>query len=870
MNSTPPWRRPKPTTPTRVRAGRALTAAGARIDLDQVTGRQVTATADWQKKAWAYRDSLGEIRYAMAYLAYAVSRCRIFPAVITPGDDDPVPLDEQNAPGVSKAIVDSIVDSLTSGTGVWSEIVPTAAHCMEIAGEAVLVGYPDPMSATGETWHARSVDELQRTDRGWRLIDSPGREGAQAAGGIALGNDVFVGRLWHPHPRWRGVADSPMRALLDTCEELKLISRDVRGTARSRIASAGVLAVPDGLDFPGSEDFLTALTQLMTSALGDEASATNVVPGLIKGDGDLIAKIQHITLARPLDASLLDRENAALRRLATGLDVPPEVVTGIGDLNHWSAWAVDAATIKMHVEPLLVRVLDAVTAGAFRPLLLAEGVSPQAAATVCLWYSVDPLTVRPNRSEDADAAWDRHAISWEAYRDAKGFGEEDAPSDDELAARLALARGTVDTDMLRVLLTEVMRVRLSEPPAPPAPIVVQQPTAPAIEDTPPGDAPADPNGTAPAAPTPRTTPGPTTAAAVTAAAESPEAAPLQLHRTASERLARIDTDTRERLAAAVTAAVNRAVERATNRARGAAQRDPRMKATVAAAPPGHALAVLGREALTAAGVDLGDLLTGAWDGLRDQWAAATAQAWARTVTILEKVTGEPVDPARHAAVAETTANGWAWLEEHLNTYTTTVLFDPDSVTATTTEVGEDDGLPGRATTLTRGALTLAGGPTGDGGGVRPDGTLIPEGTPSGGIATGGHATSHLTGHGVGVVGYEWVYGVSRNVFEPHHALDGLIVSGFTSPALAHSGWPGPVLAPGDHAGCHCDLTPILGDLPGTAVLQAAGDATYDPAYMDVLRQIAVTDRAEGRDTTITRTVAEADRVAASRPSQRRP
>jgi hypothetical protein len=36
----------------------------------------------------------------------------------------------------------------------------------------------------------------------------------------------------------------------------------------------------------------------------------------------------------------------AVERLAIGLDMPPEVLLGLGDSNHWSAWQVDEQTWK--------------------------------------------------------------------------------------------------------------------------------------------------------------------------------------------------------------------------------------------------------------------------------------------------------------------------------------------------------------------------------------------------------------------------------------------------------------------------------------------------------------------------------------------
>jgi hypothetical protein len=51
----------------------------------------------WQHDAWTYRDAIGEIRYPLEFMANAITRMRIFPALAGNPDEPPVKLDEAPA-----------------------------------------------------------------------------------------------------------------------------------------------------------------------------------------------------------------------------------------------------------------------------------------------------------------------------------------------------------------------------------------------------------------------------------------------------------------------------------------------------------------------------------------------------------------------------------------------------------------------------------------------------------------------------------------------------------------------------------------------------------------------------------------------------
>jgi hypothetical protein len=832
------------------RPARVLTASGRRINLTD-RNAQGPQRLDWQRQAWDYRDSIGEIRYAMKFLAEAVSRVRVVPSVAELDGAPPTPLsDVGDLPEGLEAAVEDAMARLTADTHNWGALLRPLAVNMEVPGEAWLIGREVDDQ---EIWEIRSSSEVKKTDRGWTVLDDDGKTD------LPIGQDGFVARLWTPHDEYRHLADSPMRALLGPCEELQLACRMIRGAARSRFAGAGVLSLPAGMDFAsagGDEEdpeeaeqstFIDELARAMTTSIQDEGDASALVPIVVEAEAEAIAAVKHLTFGQEVDTALADRDKS-LARIGAGLDVPPEIITGMSDANHWSAWQVDSSTIRNHVEPLIARMLDALTVAYLRPALLAEGFEPTEARRVILWYDVAPLTIRPNRLDDAIKLHTANptALSTDAMLEAGGWDPDaDKPDDEEIAARVAWARGTVDATLMEKFVELVTKLQFPEAPAPP---VAPPPLVPSqqVPELPAGDAP--------------TTPQPDTGLPVAASA-APQGPVLRAYRRESERLSRIDRETRERLAAAADAALDRAVEKAAARARSAAQKTPE----------GRALAASGEPLVAALGLDPDALLQGAWDQLRGVWDRLTEAARVDAAATAGRIAGQPPQVGVVGALSQLAAQGWEWFTAALTREAVRTLEDPEADTGVAEEPGEDPGRPGRVTSLARGALAIAGGLPAGHPGIADDGTVPGGGTPPGGIASGDVLGGYLAGAGREVIGYEWVYGISKNHFEPHRRLDGTLFPDFASPLLQNpEPWPSPTLAPGDHRGCRCDASPVWADGRLASLEQdAAVQPTYDDSYMAVLRGMADADRAAGRtDTSPIRAVEEAERVANARPSRR--
>src|SRR5262245_22523534 len=117
--------------------------------------RQTPSTTDWQRDAWYFYDSIGELRFAANWLGNALSRCEL---VIFEGD---TPVDE--GPPVEA------LDLLFGGpTGQGQMLSQFGVH-LTIPGEAYLVG-ENPDNGDQDVWAVMSTEELKNLRGGrWRV-----------------------------------------------------------------------------------------------------------------------------------------------------------------------------------------------------------------------------------------------------------------------------------------------------------------------------------------------------------------------------------------------------------------------------------------------------------------------------------------------------------------------------------------------------------------------------------------------------------------------------------------------------------------------------------------------------------------------------
>lgn len=473
----------------------ALTAAAVPINLGDAASWQMFKLGDhrWQWEAWRHYDICGEMRFVVNWVGQAISRCRLYAADIT---DDGVVGDE-----AEDARIKLIAETMFGSPASKAQAQRLMGVNMMVAGDVFIVaeGYQD--SGT-DKWYVASSSEVYRRGDDIMVRRSITHGGGQYK--LDPEKDLLI-RAWNPHPRRYDAADSTVRAILPVLRELEQCTKRVFAELDSRLAGAGILLLPDNIDFPrppaenpgdvhptGVEGFAQLLQRTMATSMQQRDSAAAVVPIILQVATDALDKIKHLTFDSSISDHISDMRKAAVERMAMSLDIPPEVLTGMGGSNHWSSWQIEESSIKIHIEPLLIQLADALNIGYFQPALKAAGIQNPEKYT--LWFDVGPLAVRPNRSDQAMQFAEKEYISAKAARDNAAFTDDDAPDQKELvynitkALVLAQPAYAGDPEVQKILGLPNIQM-----PAPPA-----APPAPGMGDLMPGDPGYDEAGTEPA------------------------------------------------------------------------------------------------------------------------------------------------------------------------------------------------------------------------------------------------------------------------------------------------------------------------------------------------------------------------------------
>lgn len=460
---------------------------------------------NWQNEAWGYYDDLGPFRYAVEWKSAMLSRVRLYAAKLEPGEDEPVRADTGTA-----------VDYMTTfGGGVagQAQLMASLATQLDVPGEGYLIG--EAINGI-EQWTVRSIDEVRAARGHYEVADENSAKSGTTWRPLA-DNSLKPLRVWRPHKRWHHIADSPARAARSTMRELELVNRHILAQYLSRLASAGVLVMPDEVTFPVREEFADANDPFMEEwieiareAISKPGTASAVVPIPIKVPGEWVDKIKHIDFTLKIDDKIIEKRDSAIKALASQLNIPAEVLLGMGDLNHWTSWQVDEAALKTNIAPEAELICQAITTGYLQPRLKASGVEDYANWVV--WYDMSELALRPDRSGDAIQLYDRLEINGSALRRETGFDEADKPEGDELKEQaLKVIIKTLPSgagSALSALIGEQVTI------APTAPIQPGQRTAPAAPAATPEPTPAS------ALPDTQNAPPPAAEAARAAAAQA--------------------------------------------------------------------------------------------------------------------------------------------------------------------------------------------------------------------------------------------------------------------------------------------------------------------------------------------------------------
>jgi len=463
------------------------------------TGKGRQGGIEWQEAAWNFYDTVGEYRYGVDWVGNLLSKAVLF---VTGPDGKPT----------ADPLVQEAMDALFGGPEGQAEMLRMLGIQFTVAGEAYIVG----MDTNGQDdWFVIAATEISKRD-GSTFTFGQGEDKV-----VAETNSSMVIRIWRPHPRTPKRSASPSRACLPILSEIERLTMHVAAQLDSRLTSAGMLILPSQFSFPTlpsrnktnqgdpepgesvstqvanpAQAFADLLVSVAEIAIDAPQDASAKVPIVIQVDGEYIDKVQFLKFWTDLDQHAIELRKEAIGRLGLGLDMPPEILTGTADVNHWGSWQIEEAAIKSHSEPLLQVITSSLTVGYLRPVLESLGMDAEQAFEFNIEADDAAMRMRPNRSKEAMELYDRGVLSKEAVVRENGFSETDVMDEAERTEWLTvkLAEGQTTPELVAQGLA-LLGVPITAP-AEPAEETHEQRPIPTKKDHPVRDIPRD--GDAPA------------------------------------------------------------------------------------------------------------------------------------------------------------------------------------------------------------------------------------------------------------------------------------------------------------------------------------------------------------------------------------
>lgn len=414
---------------TRAPVPLSMIASAVRMTLSEESWRGYRFTDEsWQKIGWEFYDTNSQLHNAVDYVGNACSLVRIYVAHV---DENGVRQDEVE----DDSEIAALADNLFGGPAAKAEILRGLAESLTVAGECYLIGL-SARPAWGDKWMVLAPSEVRKQGKVvWVNVGHNVREQLNPL------RDIIV-RVHTPHPRRPLLADSPVRALLDTLHRMREIQLFKRSQFNSRIANAVVLPVPESLAIPKGDDEATSvddiyqqLFEVMTSNLEGKGTAAQVAPiiwPMPLAELEAMKGIQPIKFESVLSDALSKMEEQEIQNLAIGINVPVEIQIGSREMNHWGVWFAGEEFIVKSVMPIMGRIVDAITTAYLEPALKTLGKDPK---RYTYWYDVAPLASSANQATDMLNLYEKGVVSAKTVRASFNLREVDAPDDEERGKR---------------------------------------------------------------------------------------------------------------------------------------------------------------------------------------------------------------------------------------------------------------------------------------------------------------------------------------------------------------------------------------------------------------------------------------------------
>lgn len=426
----------------------ALAGATAIVDLGGGSSWKTWkfGNRDWQAEAWRLYDIVPEHHFLAGRIGESVAQARLYVTEVDETGEETGEVEEERIRRLA---------AVPLGTGSQrDDNLRLAGIDLAVGGECWIVGEgaaENPEAAEG-SWFVVTGAAFSRVG------DTVTVRRPRIQGGSKLelrdGVDILI-RCWRPHPNDTDQADSFTRSAIVPLREIELLTKREFAELDSRLTGAGIMFLPEGIDFPrqegdpeGMAGFMAYIQRAAAASMQDQSRASAMVPIMATIPDHLLEyldKLAPINFWSELSAEITPMKDKAISRLASSAEIPGEVLTGIADSNHWTAWLISDEGIRW-IRGYLGLIADALTRGFLRRALEHMGVrNPERYAFA---FDTSTLASKPNRLEEALQLHDRHLISDEEVVKAGAFSKDQMPSATERAAQILLKLVQTQPDLI--------------------------------------------------------------------------------------------------------------------------------------------------------------------------------------------------------------------------------------------------------------------------------------------------------------------------------------------------------------------------------------------------------------------------------------
>lgn len=386
---------------------------------------------DWQNRALSYLDLVPELNYGSRFYSRMLKQVRFFPGRL---ETDGRITEIKEGPPVER------LAQLRDPGGGRSQLQGQYGRLMFATGEGGLFGRD--IATERERWSFVWTDEVKLVvdgrDNVQKIIHMPHGESGKKTEYNPSQARWYP--MWMPHPRLSGEADAPMRSVLDIAEELIVLTAAVRATAVTRLTN-GVLFAPteaspgpatsDADEDPEEDPFAADLGAHFAAQVENPGDAEARVPPIVWVQEDLVEKFRHVKFHDPA-TDYVERElrRESIERMALGMDMPPEALTGLGDSNHWSAIQILGDMWKSHGLGVALQFATDLADVYLRPGLRDDGYDGW--EDVVIGVDGSQVVQKADRADEAVKAIQEFAIGPSGFRKMLNIPDDYAPSTEEL------------------------------------------------------------------------------------------------------------------------------------------------------------------------------------------------------------------------------------------------------------------------------------------------------------------------------------------------------------------------------------------------------------------------------------------------------